>query len=83
LLDKQHAGQAQQRGVVGGVHLLAAIDRTTRAVLAQCQVDGSPGEVPGLQPLLGELELAGVVVTADALQTHLRPPSSSCCQAGS
>jgi hypothetical protein len=29
-----------------------------------------PGEVPGLAPLLANLDLAGAVVTADALQTH-------------
>jgi predicted transposase YbfD/YdcC len=52
------------------VHLLAAMDHTTRAVLAQRQVDGAPGEVPAFQPLLSDLDLAGVVVTADALQTH-------------
>jgi predicted transposase YbfD/YdcC len=52
------------------VHLLAAMDHATRAVLAQRQVDGAPGEVPGLRPLLADLDLAGVVVTADALQTH-------------
>jgi predicted transposase YbfD/YdcC len=52
------------------VHLLAAMDHTTRAVLAQRQVDGAPGEVPALRPLLADLDLAGVVVTADALQTH-------------
>ena len=52
------------------VHLLAAMDHTTRAVLAQRQVDGAPGEVPGLRPLLADLDLADVVVTADALQTH-------------
>jgi predicted transposase YbfD/YdcC len=52
------------------VHLLAAMDHTTRAVLAQRQVDGAPGEVPAFQPLLNGLDLADVVVTADALQTH-------------
>jgi predicted transposase YbfD/YdcC len=52
------------------VHLLAAMDHTTRAVLAQHQVNGAPGEVPGFQPLLAGLDLAGVVVTADALHTH-------------
>jgi Transposase DDE domain len=49
------------------VHLLAAMDHATRAVLAQRQVDGAPGEVPAFAPLLAGLELAGVVVTADAL----------------
>jgi hypothetical protein len=52
------------------VHLLAAMDHATRAVLAQRHVDGAPGEVPGLRPLLADLDLAGVVVTADALHTH-------------
>jgi predicted transposase YbfD/YdcC len=52
------------------VHLLAAMDHTSRAVLAQHQVGGAPEEVPGFRPLLAGLDLAGVVVTADALQTH-------------
>jgi Transposase DDE domain len=52
------------------VHLLAAMDHATRTVLAQRHVDGAPGEVPGLRPLLADLDLAGVVVTADALHTH-------------
>jgi len=51
-------------------HLLAAMDHTTRVVLAQRQVDGAPGEVPAFRPLLADLDLAGAVVTADALQTH-------------
>ena len=59
-----------KRGDGRQVHLLAAMDHTTRAVLAQRQVDGAPGEVPAFQPLLVDLDLAGVVVTADALQTH-------------
>jgi hypothetical protein len=52
------------------VHLLAAMDHATRAVLAQRQVDGAPGEVPAFQPLLADLELTGAVVTTDALHTH-------------
>jgi predicted transposase YbfD/YdcC len=52
------------------VHLLAAMDHTTRAVLAQRQVNGAPGEVPAFRPLLAGLDLAGTVVTADALHTH-------------
>jgi predicted transposase YbfD/YdcC len=52
------------------VHLLAAMDHTSRAVLAQRQVGGAPEEVPTPAPLLAPLGLAGVVVTADALQTH-------------
>ena len=46
------------------------MEHTTRRVLAQRQVGGAPGEVPGFQPLLEHLDLAGAVVTADALHTH-------------
>jgi len=52
------------------VHLLACMDHATRAVLAQRQVGGAPEEVCAFAPLLAGLDLAGVVVTADALQTH-------------
>jgi predicted transposase YbfD/YdcC len=51
-------------------HLLACMDHTSRAVLAQRQVAGAPEEVPAFAPLLADLDLAGTVVTADALQTH-------------
>lgn len=51
-------------------HLLAAMDQQRRQVLAQRQVAGAPEEVPAFAPLLAPLDLAGVVVTADALQTH-------------
>src|SRR6266545_940700 len=46
------------------------MDHATRTVLAQHQVDGAPEEVPAFAPLLDGLDLAGVVVTADALHTH-------------
>jgi predicted transposase YbfD/YdcC len=52
------------------VHLLACMDHASCAVLAQRQVAGAPEEVPAFAPLLDGLDLAGVVVTADALQTH-------------
>jgi predicted transposase YbfD/YdcC len=52
------------------VHLLACMDHTTRVMLAQRQVGGAPEEVPAFQPLLDGLDLAGAVVTADALHTH-------------
>jgi predicted transposase YbfD/YdcC len=56
------------------VHLLAAMEHTSRKVLAQREVDGAPSEVPGFQPLLADLDLTGAVVTADALQTHAEAP---------
>ena len=52
------------------MHLLAAMEHTSRRVLAQREVDGAPGEVPGFVPLLEPVDLAGAVVTADALHTH-------------
>jgi hypothetical protein len=58
-------------------HLVAAMDHATRTVLAQREVQGAPGEVPAFQPLLADLDLAGTVGTADALQTTQAPPSSS------
>jgi hypothetical protein len=58
------------------VHLLAAMEHATPSVLAQRAVNGAPGEVPGFQPLLADLDLAGAVVTADALPPMLRPHSS-------
>jgi predicted transposase YbfD/YdcC len=85
LADRDHPGQQQRRravavdgktlrGAIGAqgrqVHLLAAMDQATRAVLAQRQVNGAPGEVPAFRPLLAGLDLAGTVVTADALHTH-------------
>jgi predicted transposase YbfD/YdcC len=84
LADRGQPGQRRRAVAVDGktlrgarraadgrqAHLLAAMDHATRAVLAQRQVDGAPGEVPAFRPLLADLDLAGTVVTADALQTH-------------
>jgi len=64
LRGARRAGDGRQ------VHLLACMDHATRTVLAQRAVDGAPGEVPAFIPLLAGLDLAGVVVTADALHTH-------------
>jgi predicted transposase YbfD/YdcC len=94
LADRDHPGQQQRRRAVAvdgktlrgsgaqgrQVHLLAAMDQATRSVLAQRQVNGAPGEVPGLQPLLADLDLADVVVTADAL--HTRPDAAEFLVAG-
>ena len=52
------------------VHLLAAADQQTTAVLAQASVDGKTNEVTRFAPLLASLDLAGQVSTADALHTQ-------------
>jgi predicted transposase YbfD/YdcC len=51
-------------------HLLAAMDHTTRVVLGQTDVDAKTNEITGFQPLLDGLDLAGRVVTADAMHTQ-------------
>jgi predicted transposase YbfD/YdcC len=52
------------------VHLLAAMDHITGAVLAQTDVDGTTNEIARFQPLLQRLDLTDTVVTADALHTQ-------------
>jgi DDE_Tnp_1-associated len=53
------------------VHLLACMDHATRAVLAQQQVGGArPRRCPPLPRCWSPSTWPGVVVTADALQTH-------------
>ncbi|MFC4945853.1 transposase [Pseudonocardia sp. GCM10023141] len=59
--------------VVVGRRLLAVIDQQTRVVLGQLDVAGKTNEITAFTPLLDTLtgiDLAGVVVTADALRRH-------------
>jgi Transposase DDE domain len=66
-----HHGQQQ-------VHLLAAMDHTTRTVLGQSDVDTKTNEIARFQPLLEGLDLAGRVLTADAMHTTVAPRSATC-----
>jgi predicted transposase YbfD/YdcC len=52
-----------------GVHLLAAFTHDEGIVAAQRQVQGKTSEIAWFAPLLDPLDLAGTVVTADALHT--------------
>ena len=53
------------------VHLMAAIDQDTHAVLAQVSVDGKTNEITQFPALMDHFtNLKGVVVTADALHTQ-------------
>jgi predicted transposase YbfD/YdcC len=52
------------------VHLLTAMDHTSRRVLGQTDVDHTTNEIARFQPLLQPLDLVGRVVTADALHTQ-------------
>ena len=58
-----HHGKAQ-------VHLLAAMDHTTRSVIAQTDVDHTTNEIARFRPLLERLDLTNTVVTGDAIQTQ-------------
>jgi predicted transposase YbfD/YdcC len=59
-----------RRGDGTQVHLLSAISHDTGVVLAQREIAAKTNEIPELAPLLAGLDLAGVVVTADALHTQ-------------
>ena len=52
------------------VHLLAAMEHTSCAVLAQVDVDTKTNEITGFRPLLDGLDLAGRIITADAMHTQ-------------
>jgi len=53
-----------------GLHLLAAADQQSSAVLAQAEVDGKTNEITQFAPLLAPLDLTGAVVTADAMHAQ-------------
>jgi predicted transposase YbfD/YdcC len=63
-------GTRHSAGDGQAAHLLAAIDQQARTVLAQRAVDGKTNEITQFAPLLAPLDLAGCVVTADALHTQ-------------
>lgn len=86
LLDQVRAGRVEQRQLVLAVdgkslrgavqhdgrpvHLFAAMVQGDRAVVAQTEVDHKTNEITALRPLLADLDLAGGVVTADALHAQ-------------
>jgi hypothetical protein len=56
--------------IAAAVKLLAALDHTHGVVLAQRDVDAASNEISAFGPLLEGLDLAWVIVTADALHTQ-------------
>jgi hypothetical protein len=52
------------------VHLLAAVEQEHGLVLSQRAVGEKTNEITGFQPLLAAMDLTGVVITADAMQTQ-------------
>ncbi|MGP3970007.1 transposase [Streptomyces sp. 6N223] len=66
---KSLRGAARAKG--RKIHLLAAPEHTTGLVLAQLDVGEKTGEIACFQPLLDTIDdLAGTVVTSDALHTQ-------------
>jgi len=53
-----------------GVHLLSAVVHGSSVVVAQMRVSDKTNEIPCVKPLLAELDIAGAVVTADAMHTQ-------------
>jgi predicted transposase YbfD/YdcC len=53
-----------------GVHLLAAMTHDSGIVVAQRDVEGKTNEITVFRPLLSGVDLAGIVVTADAMHTQ-------------
>ena len=62
------------RGSAGGgepgVHLLAALDHARGAVLGQVEVGAKTNEIPMFSLLLDRIEIAGAVITADAMHAQ-------------
>ncbi|MGW0886464.1 ISAs1 family transposase, partial [Streptomyces sp. NPDC002671] len=66
---KSLRGAAKAKG--RKIHLIAALEHTTGLVLAQLDVGEKTNEITCFQPLLGTVaDLAGVVVTSDAMHTQ-------------
>jgi predicted transposase YbfD/YdcC len=67
---KSVRGTRHASGDGQAVHLLAVADQQASAVLAQSDVDGKTNEITCFAPLLKPLDLAGCVITADAMHTQ-------------
>jgi predicted transposase YbfD/YdcC len=57
-------------GAEPGVHLLAALDHARGAVLAQVDVGAKTNEIPMFPLLLDRVDIAGAVITADAMHAQ-------------
>ncbi|MET8576110.1 ISAs1 family transposase [Streptomyces sp. NPDC005012] len=61
------------------IHLLAAMEHSTGLVLAQLDVGEKTNEIAGFQPLLNTVtDLAGTVVTSDAMHTQREREYAGC-----
>ncbi|CAN5771905.1 ISAs1 family transposase [soil metagenome] len=71
-LDGKTVRGAPRRGRSQDVapHLVAAFDHTAGAVLGQVAVAAKSNEIPAVRTLLGSFDLAGAVVSVDAMHTQ-------------
>ncbi len=69
--DNDTAGSSDARtGAYRQPHLVSVLDQASGAVLGQAQVEAKSSEVAAFTTLLDELDLADVLVTADAAHTN-------------
>jgi predicted transposase YbfD/YdcC len=59
-----------ESGAMAAPHLVAAFDHDSGAVLGQLAVTAKSNEIPAVRTLLAGLDLAGAVVTVDAMHTQ-------------
>ena len=72
--DKTVRGARRDNG--RAVHLFAALDQLTGAVLGQTAVDAKTNKINAFAPLLDRLNSTGAITTADAHRR--RPPPTHC-----
>jgi len=63
------------------LHLVSAWATEQRLVLAQTKVQDKSNEITAIPALLELLDIAGCVVTLDAMGTQNHCSTNSCCQA--
>lgn len=63
-------------------HLVSMFTHDTGLVLGQLRVDSKTNEIPAIRDLLGQTDLKGVMVTADALHTQTATAEFICARGG-
>jgi predicted transposase YbfD/YdcC len=75
-MDGQDVRGASKQSAHGRRMLLAAVEQGSGVVLGQLEIDSKTNEIPALRELARELDLAGRVVTGDAL--HAQQETARC-----
>ncbi len=77
-MDGKDVRGASKQTEGGRRMLFAAVEQDTGLVLGQLEIDSKSNEIPALRELAGELDLAGRIVTVDAL--HCQQQMARCLQ---